>query len=31
MVGFRLGARLILDTFVNNDTPYEDFLKEESE
>ena len=31
MVGFRLGARLILDTFVNNNTPYEDFLKEESE
>ena len=31
IVGFRLGARLILDTFVNNDTPYEDFLKEESE
>ena len=31
MVGFRLGTRLILDTFVNNDTPYEDFLKEDSE
>ena len=31
IVGFRLGARLILDTFINNDTPYEDFLKEESE
>ena len=31
IVGFRLGARLILDTFVNNDTPYEDFLKEENE
>ena len=31
MVGFRLGARFIFDTFVNNDTPYEDFLKEESE
>ena len=31
MVGFRLGARFILDTFINNDTPYEDFLKEESE
>lgn len=31
IVGFRLGARLILDTFVNNDTPYEDFLKEDSE
>ena len=31
MVGFRLGARLILDTFVNSDTPYDDFLKEDSE
>ena len=31
IVGFRLGARLTLDTFVNSDTPYEDFLKEESE
>lgn len=31
MVGFKLGAKLILDTFVNNDTPYEDFLKEDSE
>ena len=31
IVGFKLGAKLILDTFVNNDTPYEDFLKEESE
>ena len=30
IVGFRLGARLTLDTFVNNDTPYEDFLKEDS-
>ena len=30
IVGFRLGARLILDTYVNSDTPYEDFLKEES-
>lgn len=30
MVGFRLGTRFILDTFVNNDTPYEDFLKEDS-
>ena len=27
IVGFRLGARLILDTFKNDDTPYEDFLK----
>ena len=31
IVGFRIGARLILDTFMNDDTPYEDFLKEESE
>ena len=31
IVGFRLGARLILDTFVNSDTPYDDFLKEDSE
>ncbi len=31
IVGFRLGARFIFDTFVNNDTPYEDFLKEENE
>ena len=31
IVGFRLGARLTLDTFVNNVTPYEDFLKEDSE
>ncbi len=31
MVGFRLGAKFIFDTFVNNDTPYDDFLKEESE
>ena len=31
MVGFKLGARFIFDTFVNDDTPYEDFLKEESE
>ena len=31
IVGFRLGAKLIFDTFVNNDTPYDDFLKEESE
>lgn len=31
IVGFRLGARLILDTFMNDDTPYEDFLKEEGE
>ena len=31
IVGFRLGARIIYDTFVNDDTPYEDFLKEQSE
>ena len=31
IVGFRLGAKLVFDTFVNNDTPYYDFLKEESE
>ena len=31
IVGFKLGAKLIFDTLVNNDTPYEDFLKEESE
>lgn len=31
IVGFRLGAKLIFNTFVNNDTPYDDFLKEESE
>ena len=31
IVGFKLDAKLIFDTFVNNDTPYEDFLKEESE
>ena len=31
IVGFRLGAKLVFDTFVNNDTPYDDFLKEESE
>jgi hypothetical protein len=30
IVGFRLGARIIYDTFVNDDTPYEDFLKEQS-
>lgn len=28
IVGFRLGAKFVFDTFVNNDTPYEDFLKE---
>lgn len=31
IVGFRLGAKLVFDTFVNNDTPYDDFLMEESE
>ena len=31
IVGFRLGAKFVFDTFVNNDTPYDDFLKEESE
>ena len=31
IVGFRLGAKLVFDTFVNNDTTYDDFLKEESE
>ena len=30
IVGFRLGARLIFDTFVNDDTPYVDLLKEQS-
>lgn len=28
IVGFRLGARFIYDTFVDNTTPYDDFLKE---
>ena len=31
IVGFRLGARLIFDTFVNDYTPYDDLLKEQSE
>ena len=31
IVGFRLGARLIFDTFVNDDTPYDNLLKEQSE
>ena len=31
IVGFRLGARLTFDTFVNDDTPYDDLLKEQSE
>lgn len=28
LVGFRLGARFIYDTFVDDTTPYEDFLRE---
>ena len=28
IVCFRLGARFICDTFVDNTTPYDDFLKE---
>ena len=28
LVGFRLGARFIYDTFVDNTTPYDDLLKE---
>lgn len=28
MVGFRLGARLIYDTFVDDTAPYDDLLKE---
>lgn len=28
IVGFRLGARFIYDTFADNITPYDDFLKE---
>ena len=28
IVGFRLGARFIYDTFVDNTAPYEDFLRE---
>lgn len=28
IVGFRLGARSIYDTFVDNTKPYDDFLKE---
>lgn len=28
IVGFRLGARFIYDTFVDNTTHYDDFLKE---
>lgn len=28
LVGFRLGARFIFDTFVDDTTPYDDLLKE---
>ncbi len=28
IVGFRLGARFIYDTFVDNTAPYKDFLRE---
>ena len=31
IVGFRLGARFIYDTFVSDAAPYCDFLKEEAE
>lgn len=31
IVGFRLGARFIYDTFVSNTAPFTDFLKEEAE
>lgn len=31
IVGFRLGARFIYDTFVSDAAPYYDFLKEEAE
>ena len=31
LVGFRLGARFAYDAFVDNSTPYCDFLKEEFE
>ena len=31
LVGFRLGARFSYDTFVDNSSPYCDFLKEEFE
>ena len=31
LVGFRLGARFAYDTFVDNNTTYCDFLKEEFE
>lgn len=30
LVGFRLGARFIYDTFVDNTAPYEDFLREDN-
>ena len=28
VVGFRLGAKMIFDTFCSNDAPFESFLKE---
>lgn len=28
IVGFRLGARFIMDTFMSEDAPFEDYLKE---
>ncbi|MBQ3416408.1 MAG: hypothetical protein IJH32_01045 [Ruminococcus sp.] len=31
IVGFRLGAKFIYDTFVSNGAPYRDYLKEEFE
>ena len=31
IVGFRFGAKFIYDTFVSNDAPYRDYLKEEFE
>ena len=31
IVGFRLGARFVYDTFVSDAAPYGDFLKEETE
>ena len=30
LVGFRLGAQFIYDTFVDNTAPYEDFLREDN-
>ena len=31
IVGFRLGARFIYDTFVSNSAPFIDYLKDEAE